>query len=301
MLSIGLIKLKKVRNSEGSKMKKYSIITFSILFIFINIGFGGGIALSQDFNTLDKIFSNEKSLSFNDYTIEKIPGPQDEQWSAVLKKNDEVIMRFENGFLENMTIFGFYPFIANRNKQLVVEQFSGGAHCCWSDWIIELTQPISILYDSQKYPVGYGMVIEDINQDGNAEFIQELLTFDYFDRIPHANSPLPAVVFAFDESSNQFVPANPHFADYLLKDIGESIQYCEEFTTKVNPDTYDDNTGEYLSSVLQVVIPYIYVNKEADAWSFFDEKYLLKDKEEIRQKVIDQLNNCAVYQYLKKH
>ncbi|MBP8933907.1 MAG: hypothetical protein KBG67_05705, partial [Candidatus Atribacteria bacterium] len=61
-------------------MKKYSIITFSILFIFINIGFVGGIAFGQDFNTLDKIFSNEKSLSFNDYTIEKIPGPQDEQW-----------------------------------------------------------------------------------------------------------------------------------------------------------------------------------------------------------------------------
>ena len=89
------------------------------------------------------------------------------------------------------------------------------------------------------------MVIEDINKDGNSEFIQTLLTFDYFDRMPHACSPLPAVVFAFDESSNQFVPANPRFAEYFLKDIEENIQYCQEYITKVkaNPDSYDDSTG----------------------------------------------------------
>jgi len=267
------------------------------------MGFWGEMVFGQEINTLDKIFNNTKSLSLDDYTIEKIPGPQDEQWSAVLKKNNEVIMRFENGYLEDMTIFGLYPFIVNRDKQLVVEQFSGGAHCCWSDWIIELTSPISILYDSQKYPVGYGMVIEDINKDGNSEFIQTLLTFDYFDRMPHAYSPLPAVVFAFDESSNQFVPANPRFAEYFLKDIEENIQYCQEYITKVkaNPDSYDDSTGEYLSSVLQVVIQYIYVNQEENAWSFFDQNYLLKDKEEIRKKVEEQLNNCAVYQYIKAH
>jgi len=284
-------------------MKKSLFILITIFFLYTAMGFWGEMVFGQEINTLDKIFNNTKSLSLDDYTIEKIPGPQDEQWSAVLKKNNEVIMRFENGYLEDMTIFGLYPFIVNRDKQLVVEQFSGGAHCCWSDWIIELTSPISILYDSQKYPVGYGMVIEDINKDGNSEFIQTLLTFDYFDRMPHACSPLPAVVFAFDESSNQFVPANPRFAEYFLKDIEENIQYCQEYITKVkaNPDSYDDSTGEYLSSVLQVVIPYIYVNQEENAWSFFDQNYLLKDKEEIRQKVEGQLNNCAVYQYLKKH
>ncbi|HCU22570.1 MAG TPA: hypothetical protein DF698_06735 [Candidatus Atribacteria bacterium] len=284
-------------------MKKPLFILVSILIFCATMGFWGETAFGQEINTLDKIFNNTKSLTLNGYTIEKIPGPQDEQWSAVLKKYNEVIMRFENGYLEDMTIFGLYPFIVNRDKQLVVEQFSGGAHCCWSDWIIELTSPISILYDSQKYPVGYGIVIEDLDKDGNSEFIQTLLTFDYFDRIPHAYSPLPAVVFAFDESSNQFVPANPLFADYLLKDIEENIQYCQEYTSKVkaNPDSYDDSTGEYLSSVLQVVIPYIYVNQEENAWSFFNQNYLLKDKEEIRQKVEGQLNNCAVYQYIKAH
>jgi len=284
-------------------MKKFLFVLISILILLTTMGLWGEIVFGQDINTLDKILSNTKSLSINDYTIKKIPGPQDEQWSAVLKKNNDVIMRFENGYLEYMTIFGLYPFIVNRDKQLVVEQFSGGAHCCWTDWIIELTSPITILYDSQKYPVGYGMVIEDINKDGNSEFIQALLTFDYFERMPHAYSPLPAVVFAFDESSNQFVPANPRFAEYFLKDIEENIQYCQEYITKVkaNPDSYDDSTGEYLSSVLQVVIQYIYVNQEENAWSFFDQNYLLKDKEEIRKKVEEQLNNCAVYQYIKAH
>lgn len=55
-------------------MTKYSSIVFPILFIFMNIGFWGGIAFGQDVNTLDKIFTNEKSLSYNGYLIEKIPG-----------------------------------------------------------------------------------------------------------------------------------------------------------------------------------------------------------------------------------
>jgi len=284
-----------------AEMMKLLWITCALFLLFGIIGFGGGLALSQDINTLDKIFSDENSLSYSGYTIEKVPGPQEEQWSAVLKKGNEVVMRFENGYQKGMTIFGLYPFIADKDKQLVIEQFSGGAHCCWSDWIIELSSPISILYDSQTYPVGYGMVIEDLNKDGNAEFIQELLTFDYFERIPHAYSPLPAVVFGYDAPTNQFVPVSPLFADYLLKDIGESIQYCNDFLSKINPDTYDDRAGEYLASVLQVVIPYLYVKKESEGWSFFDQKYLLKDKEDIRQKIEEQLNNCAVYQYIKNH
>lgn len=50
------------------------------------MGFWGEMVFGQEINTLDKIFNNTKSLSLDDYTIEKIPGPQDEQWSAVLKK-----------------------------------------------------------------------------------------------------------------------------------------------------------------------------------------------------------------------
>jgi hypothetical protein len=273
-----------------------SILIFSLLIsVFVSPVF------AETIPTLDKILKNQKSISANGYVIEKVPGPQNEQWSAVLKKGDEVVMRFENGFMENMTLFGLYPFVVGKEKQLVVEQFSGGAHCCWTDWIIELSTPITILYDSQDYPVGYGLVIEDLDKDGTSEFIQELLTFDYFDRIPHAYSPLPAVVFRYDAETNTIVPANPRYADFLLKDIGEDIKNCEEFVSKVNPADYDDNTGEYLSSVLQVVIPYFYAGKETEAWSFFDQKYQLKDKEDIRSKIEAQLDKCAVYQYLKTH
>jgi len=282
-------------------MKKLNRILLSILVFSVLIGIVVCPVYSQTILTLDKLFTDETSLSIKGYVIEKVPGPQDEQWSAVLKKDGQEIIRFENGFRENMTIFGLYPFVAGKDKQLVVEQFSGGAHCCWTDWIIELSSPLNILYDSQKYQVGYGIVVEDLDKDGNSEFIQELLTFDYFDRIPHVNSPLPAVVFGYDASSHQFVPSNPRFADYLLKDIGEAIQNCEEFVSKVNPTGYDDSTGEYLASVLQVVIPSLYAGKEAQAWSFFDQKYQLKDKEEIQAKIQAQLDKCTVYQYLKTH
>ena len=47
-------------------MTKYSLITFSILFVFMSIGFWGGITFGQDINTLDKIFTNENIQEFFD-------------------------------------------------------------------------------------------------------------------------------------------------------------------------------------------------------------------------------------------
>ncbi|MCX6089207.1 MAG: hypothetical protein NTX88_02310 [Candidatus Atribacteria bacterium] len=220
--------------------------------------------------SLNDVFVKGQSLSYQGYEITKVQSEKDtEAWDAILKKDGNIIARFDQGF--------------------------------WTDWIMDFSPKFSIIYTSSDYPVGYGMIPDDYNKDGKYEFLQTLLTFDYFDRLPHYLSPLPAVVFQYDVSTGKYVPANNRFASVLLKDIGKDISHAESFLKNVNSSSYEDSTGEYLSAVMNVLLPYLYAGEEKKGWSFYDVHYQLNDKKEMRQKIQKQLDSCVVYQYLKAH
>ena len=135
----------------------------------------------------------------------------------------------------------------------------------------------------------------------NAPPVRGKANFDYFDRLPHVLSPIPTVVFKYEEKKNTYLPANHLFAQYLLKEIEEDIEKVREFKDKTDFTTYDDDLGDYLSLMLQVVLRYIYAGKEKEAWLFYDKEYHLRDKEEMRSKIRKKLESCLVYKKIYGH
>jgi len=146
--------------------------------------------------------------------------------------------------------------------------------------------------------VGYDLVPMDLDEDGVFEFTQGILTFDYFDRLCHALSPIPTVVFKFEENTIEYLPASHLFPEYLLNGIEKDIRTVKELNERTDFTIYDDSGGEYLSAVLQVVLRYIYAGKENEAWSFYDKEYHLSDKEEIQSKIKKRLKSCLVYKQI---
>lgn len=249
--------------------------------------------------TLDQIFTKEEKLLYVGYEVTKCYDSQDDVWFATLKKEGEVLATFKRGYnKKEWTNFGLFPLLGGKVKQLVIEQFSGGAHCCWSYWILNLLPHHEVVYDSQEYPVGYELHPVDLDKDGVFEFTQGILTFDYFDRLSHAVSPIPTVVFKYEEKKNKYVPASHIFPEYLLHGIEEDIQKVKELNEKTDFATYDDSSGDYLSILLQVVLRYIYAGKEKEAWLFYDKEYHLFDKEEMKSKIRRKLKHCLVYQQI---
>lgn len=249
--------------------------------------------------TLDKIFTKEDTLLYRGYEVTRCYDSQDNVWFATLKKEEKVLATFKTGYdKKKWTNFGLFPFLGGNAKQLIIEQFSGGAHCCWSYWILNLLSHFEVLYDSQEYPVGYEVRPLDLDKDGVFEFTQGILTFDYFDRLCHALSPIPTVVFKYEEKRNKYFPANHIFSQYLLNGIEEDIRKVREFNEKTNFTTYNDAGGDYLSRVLQVVLRYVYAGKEKQAWLFYDKEYHLPDKEEMKSKIGKKLENCLVHRWI---
>ena len=134
--------------------------------------------------TLDSVFTPEDTLSYVGYEVRRCYDFQKGMWFATLEKEGKVLATFKSdGYRKEMNNFGLFPFLGTKMKQLIIEQYSGGAHCCWSYWIFKLRADFEVIYDSQEYPVGYGLTPLDLDKDGVFEFTQGLLTFDYFDRL----------------------------------------------------------------------------------------------------------------------
>lgn len=256
-----------------------------------------------DTNLLDKVLSKEDRLSYKGYLIEKSQVKGEEFWNASLRKGDKVLAKFENGGEnKDWTSFGLFPFLGADSKQLIVEQYSGGAHCCYSYWIYDPSTSLRLLFNNDKYGTGNMLSPVDIDGDGVFEFEQSVMAFDYF-HLSHASSVFPAAVFAYDKKAGEYRPANRKFSAYVLQDIEKEIKEVE--TLKAQSDKTDESYSEnYFSAVLLVTLKYIYAGQQEKGWSFFDQEYkthagIAKDK--MRAEIKDQLQREQVYNYIYSH
>ncbi len=73
-------------------------------------------------------------------------------------------------------------------SDLLVERYSGGAHCCTTLYIVTLVPGIRLVL---RYPAGNagGFDIVDINRDGRPELVLGDDSFAYFDDLCYACSP----------------------------------------------------------------------------------------------------------------
>jgi len=248
---------------------------------------------------VDIVYSQKDRLLYKGYELTRSYDSRKRVWFATLKKGDQTLATFKKGGHEKRwTRFALFPFLAAKTKQLIIEQFSGGAHCCSYYWIFDLSPDFHLIYDSGEYDVGYILRPLDLDGDRVFEFAQHILTFDYFDRLPHVYSPLPVVVFKYDKGARKYFPANHMFSTYGLTGIEQDIRKVKEFNEKTDFTGYDDSEGKYLFMMLEVIFPYVYAGKEKEAWSFYDEEYRLKDKEEMKFKIRKRLESCPVYKYI---
>lgn len=86
----------------------------------------------------------------------------------------------------------------DRIQDVIVESYSGGAHCCFAQYVISLGSRIEVL-DT----IEHGGRWSDADKDGLWEITANDLTLDYW-KLPHSDSPLPEVIL--EASRKGFVP-----------------------------------------------------------------------------------------------
>jgi len=106
---------------------------------------------------------------------------------------------------------GWIQLRSNRPPFLFIRSDSGGAHCCGRAWVYEPADPMRLVFDSAWYGPDGRLRLRDLNHDGSLEIIQNITTFHYYDDMCYAISPGVDAIFAWDEGTRRFVPANNRF------------------------------------------------------------------------------------------
>lgn len=251
-----------------------------------------------DGSALEKAFTKDDRLSYRGYLIEKSQDRGEESWSAALKRGNHTVAKFEGGWNKEWTNFGLFPFISQEPRQLIVEQYSGGAHCCYSYWVYDLSGATPrVLFDNEKYGTGSQLMAVDMDGDGLYELKHSVMTFDYF-HMSHASSIFPQAIFAFDKKAGEYRPANGKFSAQLMKGIEGDIKELETLKAEGNPNKDDIYSERYFSGVLQVTLKHIYAGRRDEGWAYFNREYRTHEgisREKMRAEIEEALADEPIY------
>lgn len=249
--------------------------------------------------TLERFFIKGTRLSYGGYVVTRAVVESEGESRAVISRGGRELARLNDGAPRDYaTRIGLFPFLGRGGKQLVVEQYTGGAHCCTVYRVYELGAELRTLFDGDEYGVeeiGEDMKVLDIDGDGRHEFTLNVMAFDYF-MTSHAGSVFPVAVFAYDERAGRYVPSNKKFSAYLLRGVARDVQKVKALNRRMTKEERASTFhGEHFSAVLDVLLKYVYAGEEQKGWAFFDANYLLGDKAEVEAGVKAKLLESAVY------
>jgi hypothetical protein len=250
--------------------------------------------------TLERAFIKGARVAYGGYTIERVVDEGSGESRAVVTRAGRELVRLTDGAPRpDATRLALFPLLGRGGgRQLVVEQYTGGAHCCTVYRVYDLGAELSTLFDGGDYGVeeiGDDMSVVDIDGDGRYEFTQDVMAFDYF-MTSHAGSVFPTAVFAYDEASGKYLPANRKFSAYLLRGVARDIAKVEALNRRMTRvERAGGFHGEHFTAVADVLLKYVYAGEEGKGWAFFETHYLLADKAEMEAAFRQKLLESAVY------
>jgi hypothetical protein len=267
-------------------------------------------------STLEKAFITEDSFSYKGYLIRRVfekskEDTVDESRIDVMHGNKRLATMSGCCYKESAQ-YAVVSLLGKGSKQLVVETYAGGGHCCTSYDVYDLTIPLHKLFgdDYSNEDVGYSMRLIDIDKDGKMEFVQSIMNFDYFWN-SHARSVFPEVVFAYDAAARKYLPTNRRFTSYLLRDINEKKRLVDKLNADAqslsriiggrrSAKTLEDEwlSEDYFNSTVDVTLTYIYAGQRDEGWTYFDQNYRLQDKQQLRIAILDTLRDSDIYNFI---
>lgn len=155
---------------------------------------------------------------------------------------------------------------ADGYPDLVVETYSGGAHCCFGTQVFSL-RPTGAALILNKPESNAGGTFEDLNADGVSEFVTYDDSFAY-QYCPYAAGVSVKVVMAYDPGQDRYIPASPRFANTYNDEIATNEQRATNA-----PGEMGEWDGTNICAVLPLSLDYLYTGQPDRARTEFASRY----------------------------
>jgi hypothetical protein len=149
---------------------------------------------------------------------------------------------------------------------VVVETYSGGAHCCFGTQVYSL-RPDGAALILQKPESNAGGYFEDLDADGISEFVTYEDSFAY-QYCPYAASVSAKVIMAYDPGQDRFVPASPRFPEQYADEIA-----ANEERAFYAPGELGEWDGTNICAILPLALDYLFLGQPDKAQSEFVSRY----------------------------
>jgi hypothetical protein len=149
---------------------------------------------------------------------------------------------------------------------VVVETYSGGAHCCFGTQVYSLRPDAAVLI-LQKPESNAGGYFEDLDADGVSEFVTYEDSFAY-QYCPYAAGVSVKVIMAYDHGDDRYIPASPHFPEQYLGEIATN-----EERALAAPGELGEWDGTNICAILPLALDYLYLGQPDLAQSEFSTRY----------------------------
>ena len=149
---------------------------------------------------------------------------------------------------------------------VVVETFSGGAHCCFGTQVFSL-RPGAAALILHKPESNAGGTFEDLNADSISEFVTYDDSFAY-QYCPYAAGVLVKVILAYEPGRDRYLPASPRFADHYTEEIATNEQRAEYALGELG-----EWEGTNICAILPLALDYLYTGRPDRAQPEFASRY----------------------------
>jgi len=155
---------------------------------------------------------------------------------------------------------------ADGYPDVVVETYSGGAHCCFGTQVFSL-RPNGAALILQKPESNAGGYFEDLNADSVSEFITYDDSFAY-QYCPYAAGVSVKAILAYEAGQDRYIPASPRFADDYSEDIA-----THEQRALAAPGEMGEWDSTNICAVLPLALDYLYTGQPDRARTEFYGRY----------------------------
>lgn len=241
--------------------------------------------------------SAQSKKSYLGYTIEKLSSSESNTSTVIIRKGKTLLAKHKDGFGDyRASEFEFLPVLGQKDKQLVVTQFTGGIHCCRKYWVYDLKPKFRLIFRSKDYDMGDGGdigegIFQNLDADKELELVDRNDAFLYFDDLAYVSSPRPLLVFDYSHKTGKFRLANRKFRSYILKN--EETWIKRAFEAKAT------TPGQYMADIFSIMLDYIYNGRRKEGWRFYEAERLSKSDEwtfHSKADILDVLTKDKAYQ-----
>ncbi len=180
-----------------------------------------------------------------------------------------------------------YDLDRNGEKEILMELYSGGAHCCTFLVAARIINNKFNILDTIYWGNSH-YSINDINDDGNSEIsgINDMFAYAFTN---YAESEYPVLVYGFE--NNKFKDITKNFPKIIEEDLKEHLEELKFYITDTgfacpkspDEDTFNTDAGAVKAILAPIIADYYSLGNVNRGYELVDSVYKCPDKDKFKE------------------